>query len=277
MVLNSAGKGSFESVIDTYSPVSGNLDYSPAQRDPQVSVVPALPRYSDLRAVDEEPARETALETSLASENVSLAVRQSHGIGALLRSEVGPQICRADRPFASTTRDRRAPVWPSIVPLGRAPRISHECVHGQEAWHSTMDKETPALWHYRRSGYRSLGHGSDAPKGKPGLSSFTRPTRLRKGSASERWIADLANNADGLHGRVVRSPNRAKRWSRLVAPYNPGGLATIICSQATSTAILLRVPWSRRRRPLPRRRSSTEPHGPAAPTSHLWQRWLVAT
>ena len=36
-------------------------------------------------------------------------------------------------------------------------------------WLQTTDAETPAQRLYRRAGYRPLGHGPNAPDGRPGL------------------------------------------------------------------------------------------------------------
>jgi GNAT superfamily N-acetyltransferase len=41
--------------------------------------------------------------------------------------------------------------------------------NAQTHWLQTTDRETPALRLYHRMGYRSLGHGPDAPNGQPGL------------------------------------------------------------------------------------------------------------
>jgi ribosomal protein S18 acetylase RimI-like enzyme len=39
----------------------------------------------------------------------------------------------------------------------------------QRAWLQTRDEETPARALYRAAGWRELGHGPDAPDGRPGL------------------------------------------------------------------------------------------------------------
>ncbi|WP_308466723.1 GNAT family N-acetyltransferase [Rathayibacter soli] len=51
--------------------------------------------------------------------------------------------------------------------------------NAQTYWLQTTDKDTPTLRLYRRLGYHGLGHGPDAPNGKPGLILVRRADKTR--------------------------------------------------------------------------------------------------
>ncbi|MBO1765324.1 GNAT family N-acetyltransferase [Allobranchiibius sp. GilTou38] len=86
-----------------------------------------------------------------------------------LRERIGDNVAQQ---IADSYAVELLAVLPAASGMGVGRRLLEELVDtakSDTAWLQTTDFDSPARRLYRRAGWRTLGHGPDAPNGSPGL------------------------------------------------------------------------------------------------------------
>lgn len=93
---------------------------------------------------------------------------QSDAWSSQLRERLGPAAERLEDSFAVYLLC----VHPAVQRQGEGRRLLSDLLHtagASRAWLQTRDESTPARLLYEAAGWSPVGHGPDAPDGRPGL------------------------------------------------------------------------------------------------------------